>query len=111
MLGERTSLLATGPWLLSSQPWLPLLVVKPRDTPCPHAARRFGSLYGELARFILRLLGFKTGKRKGVKGSDGAGESAPSPQLGGPPPTGPPAVQMAGGDNWNSLWSSKNNSS
>lgn len=62
---------------------------------------RFGSLYGELARFVLRLLGYKSAPRKRDDGAGGAQGGAhpgaagqggfdalwPSPSHGGP--TGP----------------------
>lgn len=79
---------------------------------------RFGSLYGELARFILRLLGFKTERRKGglagAKGAPGAEGMSPGGPVAGPPalpgmlggPALGPAGPAGGGDNWNSLWSS-----
>ena len=82
---------------------------------------RFGSLYGELARFILRLLGFKAGKRKLAAGKGGGQEGGGPPgELMGPagappgmllpPPAGGGPLELAGpvgahgGDSWNSLW-------
>lgn len=70
--------------------------------------RRFGSLYGELARFVLRLLGFKPRDKSG-------GIATPSQQTSNNMPTAKPhglpglpnAIPSAtlGGGQWDSLWS------
>jgi peroxin-13 len=69
---------------------------------------RFGSLYGELARFVLRLLGFKPRDKSG-------GIATPSQQTSNNMPTAKPhglpglpnAIPSAtlGGGQWDSLWS------
>jgi len=55
---------------------------------------RFGSLYGELARFVLRLLGYKPReKQPQLEGAPGP------PQLEGAPPGQPPV-----GGAWGGAW-------
>lgn len=60
---------------------------------------RFGSLYGELARFVLRLLGFKPKDK----------QQQQQQQPGGPAAFGSPAAQQRPpGAPWDSVWAAKN---
>ncbi len=65
---------------------------------------RFGSLYGELARFVLRLLGYKSAPRKR---DDGGGNGAPGPG-GGPGATHGGAHGGGPHGGFESLWPSNN---
>lgn len=103
-----------------------LLLMPPCPALRPHFCR-FGSLYGELARFVLRLLGFKPKDKKaaqqeGPPGAAGPQQQqqqlgAPAPALGHPAakPHGLPGMPGAparpgaaagapGGGQWDSLW-------
>ena len=66
--------------------------------------RRTGSLYGELARFVLRLLGYR-GKQEQVHRPPGLPPGGPMP---GQPQPGraPPGLAAAAGpsSNWNGVW-------
>ncbi|KAL4425790.1 hypothetical protein ABPG75_009806 [Micractinium tetrahymenae] len=83
---------------------------------------RFGSLYGELARFVLRLLGFrpkdKAQKQQTPADSAPAGmqqlpQVVPGPSRPAAKPRGLPGMPAAapaagaGGGQWDSLWSAK----
>lgn len=75
---------------------------------------RAGSLYGELARFIFRMLGFKTkskeGQQRQVPGqkppvAPGQPRQSPLPGLpGAPPQRRGPHPTAGGGTNWDSVW-------
>lgn len=81
---------------------------------------RFGSLYGELARFVLRLLGFKTKDKQQAQqqqqpgGPQGAAQQQPGPSPGRPavkphglpgmPAARAPAGAGSGGGQWDTLW-------
>lgn len=61
---------------------------------------RFGSLYGELARFVLRLLGFKQ-----AKNSKAANEAAGLQSSAGH------SMPPSGGGPWDSVWGSQKKTS
>ncbi|KAL6770338.1 PEX13 [Auxenochlorella protothecoides x Auxenochlorella symbiontica] len=67
---------------------------------------RAGSLYGELARFILRILGVRRAKKAGQALVDAAGPGQPPLPLGAPaaPKPLPAAASAAGGAPWDSVW-------
>ena len=79
---------------------------------------RFGSLYGELARFVLRLLGFRPKdkqqpeqQQQGAQlqqaaGPQGRPAAKPRGMPGMPVPAARPAVSSSssGGGQWDSLW-------
>ena len=74
---------------------------------------RAGSLYGELARFIFRMLGFKTKAKEGqlqVPGqkppvAPGQPRTSPLPGLpGAPTQHRSPHPTVGGGSNWDSVW-------
>lgn len=92
---------------------------------CPLAPCRFGSLYGELARFVLRLLGFKPKDKKAAAQEGPPGTQPQQPGMPGPAAApghpaakqrslpglpGAPARPVAGaaaasgGGQWDSLW-------
>jgi len=60
---------------------------------------RFGSLYGELARFVLRLLGLRPKERDGQKPHQGGGPQHPPAMR---RPLGPPGQQP-----WDSVWGNR----
>ncbi len=72
---------------------------------------RAGSLYGELARFIFRMLGIRTKAKEAQLQPNGQKPGAPPGQprtnpLPGLPgaPTHRPTPQSAGGTNWDNVW-------
>lgn len=90
-----------------------------------HLTSRFGSLYGELARFVLRLLGFKPKDKKAAAQEGPAGAQPQQPGMPSPAATpGNPAAKhrglpglpgapvrpavgaaaASGGGQWDSLW-------
>jgi len=64
---------------------------------------RFGSLYGELARFVLRLLGFKPKEKTQLQPQQG---QEPKP-WGGRQPTGASQHGAGQGPQWENVWGSK----
>ena len=89
----------------------------------PVSVRRFGSLYGELARFVLRLLGFRPKDKQQGRGQQqqvpqGAQQQQPAGPQGRPAakPRGMPGMPVpaarpaassgssGGGGQWDSLW-------
>ncbi|KFM22936.1 Peroxisomal membrane protein 13 [Auxenochlorella protothecoides] len=67
---------------------------------------RAGSLYGELARFILRILGVRRAKKAGQALVAASGPGQPPLPLGAPaaPKPLPAAASAAGGAPWDSVW-------
>ena len=52
---------------------------QPLRNTAPRRPRRFGSLYGELARFVLRLLGFKARDKSAAAPKTGSDTAQPLP--------------------------------
>jgi len=88
-----------------------------------YAIHRAGSLYGELARFVLRLLGYRAKPQEqpqGVAGPPGAPEKLSAPQQqrerpargalpGAPTRSGLPAASLpasGGAPAWDNVWGS-----
>ena len=68
---------------------------------------RAGSLYGELARFILRVLGYKGKPKQAMDPAAGNPAGPPGagrPALPGLPAPGLPAPPGAPAQDWNSVW-------